>query len=434
MSYKIYVHHNYSYELFWYFFHGIDINYLDVPTHTSYETAFNKFKSIDNQIELSTKYKGNKFDIIFSKENNWDKEGYHYFDFSIDLLERKIVADRGFNSNVINNIDNVVIPHLNSKASSKSKVVFFYIDWEGHNPYFAHNMDKVLNKNITLVVDELKDEVYEKNINFKTYSFTHNIMSFIYPNTIWLRDYIFFADYLKYKNDYKYKMNFPIRRLYGPKVELFHKINSLKNKSINITHSSFHNTIQYAGADETVRSFIIDSIDDNSYINKRGYGIHDFGGEWNDSNMNEFLWKMFGIAEVSILPEYSPELNHLNPNPNKKQKMLSNSYLTEKSISHVFAGKPFIPMFYTTIEFYENMIRKYGYTPTKYPIKYKNLFDIIDNINDIGNSDKWEEFRDSLQLWVNTIRNAILSIVDNNNDVLDYIIKQSELEKDKNIL
>ena len=45
-------------------------------------------------------------------------------------------------------------------------------------------------------------------------------MPFIYPNTLGLRDYYFFGDYLKYKNDFKYKLNIPIRRLYGDKEKI----------------------------------------------------------------------------------------------------------------------------------------------------------------------------------------------------------------------
>ena len=46
---------------------------------------------------------------------------------------------------------------------------------------------------------------------------------YLSPNTLGIRDYYFFHDYLKYKNDYKYKINVPIRRLYGDKEEISQK-------------------------------------------------------------------------------------------------------------------------------------------------------------------------------------------------------------------
>lgn len=420
MSYKIYVHHKYSYERFWYFFHGVDINIDDVIVYTNLENAFNKFETIEDDVSIKCKYNGVDLDIHFVKDSKYDLEGHHILDYSIDLYDKNLVSDRGFNSNIRYLIDREYIPLLNRVCKYKNtKFHFFYIDWEGHNPYYEHNMNTTLNKNINLYVDEKDD-----NILHKKFVFTNTFMSFIYPNTLGLKEYYNFADILKYKNDYKHKINFPIRRFYRNKLQLYKKIINLKNRKINITHSSFHDTKQYSGSEEEIRKEVIRSIGPDNFIEKRGYGIHDWGGEWNSNNLNEFIWKMFGIAEVNIIPEYDPYESIKHGINGNQIHLIGKSHMTEKSVSHILANKPFLPISYTTIEFYENFLRNNGYTISEFPIKYNNITDVIEEINEICNDEiRWNIFKIELQSWLNDVRSSILEMIDIKNSFLDVLIE-----------
>ena len=419
MSYKIYVHHNYSHERFWYFFHGVDVNLDDVICYTNIKNAFNKFIPITENVNIKAKYKEKELDILFVGKSKWDEKGHHIIDYSIDLYDRDLASDRGFNSNIRKIVDNEYIPLLNSKSRYlHTKYHFFYIDWEGHNPYYEHKMDKSLNKNVNLYVDEIDDDIKQKH-----FVFTNTFMSFIYPNTLGLKDYYHFADILKYKNDYKHKINFPIRRFYRNKLLLFNSIMNLENRKINVTHSSFHDTKHYAGfGNENYRKNLIEKIGEENFIQKRGYGIDDWGGEWNSNNLSEFLWKMFSIAEVNIIPEYDP-FESINYGAfQHKPHLIGNSYMTEKSVSHILANKPFIPLSYATIKFYEDILQKYGYEKIEYPLKYNILTDIIVELNDIANNEyEWTKLKDKLIEWISHLRASILDIVNYNNSFLDKL-------------
>jgi len=123
-----YVHHYYTYELFWYFFHGVAVDVKnDVPTWT-YENRYNKNIKIKETIKINCSYKNNDITIYFVNENDWDKDdGYHIFDYNINLIENNLVADRGWNSILNLELKNT-INLLNSKyLKYKNNIIFFYI-------------------------------------------------------------------------------------------------------------------------------------------------------------------------------------------------------------------------------------------------------------------------------------------------------------------
>ena len=113
-----------------------------------------------------------------------------------------------------------------------------FIDWEGSDSYREQKWKKRLNPKIQVFVDETETAV--RGVDNHNFVFTNTIWSFIYPNTLGIRDYYFFHDYLKYKNDYKYKINVPIRRIYGVKKEVSEAaVLSLNNPNITVTNSSY---------------------------------------------------------------------------------------------------------------------------------------------------------------------------------------------------
>ena len=427
-KFKIYVHHNYTYELFWYFFHGVDVNINDIVTHTNTDTAFNKKVPITEHIKINAEYKQNTLEILFCGDDCWDSDGEHILDYSIYVLQKELVSDRGYNTTINKIIDNELIPFFNKIVTNTKRIHFFHLDWEGHNPYYHHNMNTIMDRRINIYLDEMESDIETVRYSNKHFLFTNNFISFIYPNTLGLREYKFFGDILKYKNDYKYKLNFPIRRIYGHKLRVYNKINSIKNCKINVTNSSFHDSQQYSmDMVGELRNPILKKLGNDNLIQKRGYGIYDWGGEWNENNVKEMMWKLFGLSEVNIIPEYHPDEAYKNVKKKENPLLISNSFITEKSVSHILAKKPFIPVYYKTIQFYDSILIKYGYDTIRYPIEYYFINDVIDEINEIASNDKWEFFRNELQRWVDNTHECIIDILNNNNDYLNKLINLPNL-------
>lgn len=428
--FKIYIHHYYTYELFWLYCHGLKIEPKDVPTWFNEYNRYNKNIKVQTDVVLTGEYKGNEIEVVFCNTKHWDKtDGFHLFDYSINLLEDGLVADRGFNANLMVENNKKNLTFLNSKVSHlENKIHYFYIDWEGHDPYMMEGWFKDLLPQIHFFVDEIKPNTIKVVPNHH-FVFTNLIWSFIYPNTLGIRDYYFFADYLKYKNDYKYKINLPIRRLYGDKEKVAMEVLKLNNPHISITQSSFGDENQITPDDHVFPKFreeLISTIPSENFIQKRGYGIHDWGGEWNDNNMNENMWKMFGISEVNILFEHSPKKDYETATIGWRAQV-GNNYITEKSVSHILVGKPFIPFYKETIDFYDEWLGYYNKPIIKFPLEYEVISEKLDYIDSlVRNELEWNFFVEELKKYVLNLRTHLIDIIHENNSYLDFIISKEE--------
>ena len=426
-KFKIYVHHKYSYERFWYFFHGVDVNIDDVITHSDVATAFNKKLSIEKDIRIDCSYKEIPLEINFVGDTQWNLEGHHIFDYSISLYDNGNASDRGFNSNIMEVIDNDIIPKFNILSKNKkNKYHLIYIKWEGHHSYGHHQMQNTLNYNVNVYGDDFPTYIKPRNYFFL---FTNTFMSFIYPNTLGLREFHFMAKFLKNRK-FKHKINFPIRRLYGSKIKLYNKIKKCKN--VNVTHSSFHDTKQYSNDQvQGWRDVLINDIGQDNVIEKRGYGIHDWGGEWNDDNIKEMQFKLYDISDVNIIPEYSPAEALKKSVKESDKRKVGSSYITEKSVSHILIGKPFLPISFETIDFYQKMMEYNNKKYKNFPISYNHLSDVIEYIDEIASDDtEWKLFVEKLQDWVDVIKNNIIEIINSKNDLLEVVLNKKNSEKD----
>ena len=437
-KFKIYIHHYYTYELFWYFCHGVDIDSYDVPVwfrckdESDNRNRFNKNVVIEENVSINANYKGTDVEFIFCNKKHWEKnDGYHLFDYSSDLLEKGLTSDNGFISPLRNETNIRHLKMLNRASMlNPSKIHYMYLDWEGHNPYVDENWSTALKPDVVTFVDETTSPKSNGNSKF---SFTNLLWSFVSPNTLHIRDYYFFADYLKYKNDYKYKINVPIRRLYGEKINVVKKALELKNPYITSTVSSFGTTNQFGldvldtngnWSDNLIK--LINTLPKENFIEKRGYGIHDWGGEWNANSMNENMWRMFGISEVVIQSEVYPISDNLNG------KTPGQNWITEKTISHILVGKPFIPYNRGSLDIYEKYMKEYDKELSEFPIKYTHVLDIFDYLDKVTqNETEWKELVFKLQKYVFQLRKGIVEIMHENNSYLDYVISKEPIKKPK---
>ena len=406
-----YVHHQYSYELFWYFFHGVDIDVKTIPTWF-YENRHNKHKKYDLDVSIDFKYKDVSHTVTFVNDRDWNKiDGYHILDYTISLIQNNIIADKGWNSTLDKKLSDYVL-FLNNNTPNNGKSIFFYIIWEPLSTNQIHHLTQLSN-NVTVYTDHFSTKILKNKKN----SLTHILSSYIFPDTISLKNYYFFGKFLKEYDGYQCKLNFPIRKVEDWKKKVFDSIQTLNNDDIRCSISSFTDYKQHEGnvdLNNLPKKFKInDEIKNGNniyYVQKRGYNLNDWGGEWNDTNMKEYMWKLLTYSEVNIVFENTP-LNHVN----------------EKSISHILAGKPFIPAKMSTVKYYENHFKEYGLDCKPFPFEYKYIFDILPELDRITqNEQEWINLKFKLQEWVDSLRENYIKCIHNNNGMLDSLFTNTE--------
>jgi len=403
---KIYVHHKYNSEIFWYFFHGVDVNLDDIP----YPVLDIKEKNIN----INFDYKGNKFTVIFCDDRFWDKkDGRHIIDSHLYQFQKGLINNRGWNDYFIHNhlIDFNIKIKKHSKRLGK-KLDIFLIDWEGLG--FLEKY-KILDYQINnLFLDEFK-----LNTKYTNYPTTQILSSFLYTNGLNFRDFYFFSDFLKLKKERDYKLHYAVRRPTEKKFKNIEILDKIKSDDFIITYSSYVNThdnddLKYRKMAKFFEDNIIPKFKDTAFFNKRKYGIKNFGEETNNNNTREMLWKILPFSEVEILDEY-----------------VEDGFITEKLFLRILVEKPFIPTSIESVKFYEKICKNYGEPIPSYPLKYEKLEDIIDTLNEyISNDEKWEILVKDITNWVILLKSSLIKILDNNNSYLNFIINQDINEKE----
>ena len=403
---KIYVHHKYTYELFWYFFHGVDVNPSDI-TVVSEQNRYQKKIWNSNINVVSARYNGIDLDIQFVNDRLWhDCDAYHIFDVTINSLQNELSSDRMFILPTMDGFKKDWIPFLNNLPNAVRKNThILWISWEGFNlNEDGVDVSTLLNSDINLYNDNIE------NPDRTNYLFSQSFMSFIFPDTTATREYYFFYDWLKLKKNYDYKLLYPVRRIYDSKLYIAKAMNlDLNSDDTLITYSSFTDSDHYVWKhqyEDDYNEFL--KLPNLKKINKRGYNIEDFGGEWMANNMEEGMWKMFGMAEVNLMHE----------NPMTK-------CFSEKTICHILSGKLFVDVHYRTIVKIHKVLELHGYDIPSYPLpEYDDITNIFPWLREQMDDDiKWNTLKGELRVWLEYVRKSFLKIVNTQNSLLDELIK-----------
>lgn len=395
---KFYVHHNYSNDLVWYFFHGTELKESDIPAYF--------FKEKNTKYILETTYKNEAIHINFCGEENWNKlDGNHIFDIHTYLMQSGISTDRGYSYKTLNYFEYKLRDDLIKKGSVLGeKLNIFYIDWEGRN----HAFPAMKIKNCKVFVDEIYPHPKSKNHH---YVFTNNFLSYIHDSNLDIKHSYFLYDFLK-KITPEHKLSYSVRRIIGEKIKQITKL--LKIPEVHITHSSYSFTEDSvdSGIDKEVdefKKYIQKHIKDN-YINKRGYGIHDWGRESNINNIHEMYYKILPLAEVEIIDEWM-ELD----------------YISEKSVIRILSGKPFLPSSFKVFDFYNEIQIKYNKTPHTLSFRYDSFDELCELIkNSVIDKNKWNILKGELIKWVEITRKNLIDISYTNNSYLDIVLNNSK--------
>lgn len=402
---NLYIHHKYNSEIFWYLFHGVDVNLDDIP--------YPVLNIREKNIYVNFEYKNQKFNAIFCDDRLWDKkDGRHIIDTHLYQLQKCLINNRGWNDYFIHN--HLVDFNVNIKKHSKrlgKKLDMFLIDWEGIG--FLEKYKILDYQQNNLFLDE-----YILNTKFTNYPTTQILSSFLYTNGLNFRDFYYFSDFLKLKKDHHYKLHYAVRRPTDKKIKNIETLNQIKSDNFIITYSSYINThdnddIKYRKIADFFEKNVISKFKDDAVFNKRKYGIHNFGEETNNNNTREMLWKVLPFSEVEILDEY-----------------IEDGFITEKLFLRILAEKPFIPTNIEAVKFYENICKKYNQPIAEYPLEYKTLDDIVDKLDEyINDEEKWEELVNNITNWVKSLKTSIIKILDNNNSYLDFVINDVPTKK-----
>lgn len=395
---KFYVHHNYSNDLVWYFFHGTDLKSKDIPAPF--------FKKQFKTQSLKTFYKEKEIQINFCGEDDWDKQdGFHIFDIHVYLMQNNITKDRGYSYKTIQQLRYKLTPKIKEWSKlHKENLHIFYIDWEGRN----HSKEIKKLKGCRFFVDEI---VSNKSITNNDYVFTNNLLSYIHASQLDIKHAYFLHQYLQNMN-YPHKLSYSVRRVIGKKIEQIEKL--LNVPEVHITYSSYSFTPD--SVDSEIESEVndfrnyIESKIKNNYIDKRGYGIHDWGNEENLNNIHEMYYRILPLAEVEIIDEW-----------------MGMDYISEKSVIRILSGKTFLPASFKVFDFYNNIQKQYSKTPYPLSFRYESFDEMIELIKQsLSSKTKWNNFKEELKGWVETTRVNLIDICYSNNSYLDIVLNSSK--------
>ena len=90
-------------------------------------------------------------------------------------------------------------------------------------------------------------------------------------------------------------------------------------------------------------------------------------------------------------------------------------------------GKPFIPFYRTTIDFYDKWLSHYGKKTVEFPLEYDFILDKLDYIDKLTKNEvEWNKFLIKLKIYVENLREQLIKLIHENNSYLDYVISKKE--------
>lgn len=319
---KIYIHHPFSEQLFYKFFHNMGDVVFDISDTISKVT----FKDGDL-----------KYTVIFDENVTNNGDGYHLIDFLEYYLELDESSNKEIETykkllSVLDNKRNWIV----SLMRTEKLLITETIPGLKYNNESTKYIEEIL-KNHFVISDNiiLRDSnlpAYFKNFFFVFSNSIFNWNSFI--NIRWF--YEFKSVYEKLNFDYD--ISFSIRNPKPNRIEILKRLDSLNNPKLFLQVSDFiyqNKNFDLNDIDITILDLV--SNFNNVKINKLN-GDYDFDkisllSTWNHGIDLDLFFRYLSKSKIQILDE-SWSFSAVE---------YKTQYLSEKTIGYIMSGVPFIP-------------------------------------------------------------------------------------------
>jgi hypothetical protein len=317
---KIYIHHPFSHQLFYKFFHNTsDIN-------------------IEEEIGCATFiYNNSKYEVIFNENITNETDGYHLIDFLTYYIEQEEATSREINvyKKILKNLEgksNWIVSLMKTEKlliTEKIQGLKYKNDTEFYIQEILKN-NFVITDNVILRYSTLPD--YFKNLFFVFSNSIFNWNSYI--NIRWFYEFKSVYD----KLNFDYDIGFSIRNPKPNRIEILKLLYKINNPKLFLQISDF--IYKNKNFDlENINMDILHSISklNGIFINKLE-GNYDFDNisllsTWNHGIDFDLFFRYLSKSKIQILDE-SWSFSSVE---------YKTQYLSEKTIGYILAGVPFIP-------------------------------------------------------------------------------------------
>lgn len=416
---KFYVYHRYSDKLF------------SIVGHNTTDRVYNINSQTDEAV-ITCKYKSKDIEFIFTK-NTRDESGYHII---IVDIARRYEKHFTFTQEIADSHDKYGQPSC----------------FQHEFPYFLNNLN--FNKKWVLLYSmgenlfiNSKPSDY-RNLNslaskvefFSDNALTHKSNPILNKSNFknCLSNDVFIWNFLakirwsyEFKNIYDnlnppFKIGFSTRKPKLFRLELMTELNNLNNNDVFLNQTDALFNIQDWNISVNDTDIVLNYKEEISKLKNVNINIvsNDIDNDFsnltlieNDANSMEFdyLFRVMSKAGIQILDETHSYCDNESIPMN----------LTEKTYLFLFANIPFIPTNIYPLDVIECLI-----SDVKYPY-YDDIVKISGNPVKIAKyithvTKNYDEYRLKLKEWVSHINSVLINEVENNNSMIDKLLKNNQ--------
>ena len=416
---KIYVHHYYTQQIFYLLAHNTTDRVFGIQNNLGF---------------VKCKYNNIEFEFVFNPELSDEMDGYHLIDLTtvrsqtlIDAKFANITKERIGIADDINNQENNCLYNLSEMLKDKPSNWIFTFFCGEKSLYQYENLSKNKDyelfldleqsicklKNFKIILEEwfLKDSLHSKYPN----------IYFAFSNLVWYwNNHAEIRWYYEFKNIYdnlnfKYNMCYSMRAHKYHRVLLLNELKKLNQPSLYLQRSDGRKgSEEYLKHDNKVSDIYLNSSEGNTdfeninLINKQRVGL-------------DLFFRLLPKAKMHILDE-SWAFSESN---------FASHYLSEKTIGFILAGIPFISTHSYPIDIVEKMLNVSPHPFLKQTREIQGNAVLLAKFVDEFMNNFDENFK-LCKKWVDECHNAFMTKLNNENSLLDLILKDFNIENVQN--
>jgi hypothetical protein len=319
---KIYIHHPFSYQLFYKFFHN---------------TGEIEFYIKDEKGIVTFNHNGLKYKVVFDENMTGKTDGYHLIDFLTYYIEDTEIDDRELNvykkiSKILQGKKNWIVSLMTTEKLLITETIQG-LKYKNETKFYIEEILKnnfVISDN-TIIRDSILPD-YFKNLFFV---FSNSIFNWNYfINIRWFYEFKSVYD----KLNFDYDLAFSVRNPKPSRIEILKRLDALDNSKIFLQISDFiyqNKNFDLGDIDITLLNFV---------SNLKNVKINKLEGEYDFDNISFLSTWSHGI-DFDLFFRYlsKSKIQILDESWSFSSTEYKTQYLSEKTIGYIMAGVPFIP-------------------------------------------------------------------------------------------